>query len=82
MNYNNNYYNYNYYYYFDNDFVYILKEQYKNRIKEKKNKKALQLSGKIPALGAGGPGSIPGGAQFFKFLFFKKDNIKYKQKYK
>ena len=33
-------------------------------VKEQYSKKALQLSGKIPALGAGGPGSIPGEALF------------------
>ena len=30
------------------------------------NKKALQLSGKIPAQGAGGAGSIPAKAPFLK----------------
>ena len=35
---------------------------------------ALQLSGKIPALGAGGPGSIPGEALFI----IRVDDVSYK----
>ena len=35
---------------------------------------ALQLSGKIPALGAGGPGSIPGEA------LFMQENMKRKRR--
>ena len=35
---------------------------------------ALQLSGKIPALGAGGPGSIPGEALFAELLRLPDDS--------
>ena len=35
---------------------------------------ALQLSGKIPALGAGGPGSIPGEALFGLFISIRDVN--------
>lgn len=38
------------------------------------NVMALQLSGKIPALGAGGPGSIPGEALFI----IRVDDVSYK----
>ena len=43
---------------------------------------ALQLSGKIPALGAGGPGSIPGEALFIIYNKVKviEDEQKYKKK--
>ena len=44
-----------------------VKERSSEEEREKRvDRKALQLSGKIPALGAGGPGSIPGEALFFK----------------
>ena len=48
------------------------KKEKRKRRKKEKEQKALQLSGKIPALGAGGPGSIPGGAQFLIFIFIHK----------
>ena len=43
---------------------------------------ALQLSGKIPALGAGGPGSIPGEALFIIYNKVKviEDEQKFKKK--
>ena len=41
---------------------------------------ALQLSGKIPALGAGGPGSIPGEALFI--IYNKVKGIEDEQKFK
>ena len=44
------------------------------------NVMALQLSGKIPALGAGGPGSIPGEALFI--IYNKVKGIEDEQKFK
>ena len=41
-----------------------MKRKRKNQSKKENNIKALQLSGKIPAQGAGGAGSIPAKALF------------------
>ena len=52
-----------------------VKERSSEEEREKRvDRKALQLSGKIPALGAGGPGSIPGEA-----LFKKKEKVREKK---
>ena len=64
-----------------------VKERSSEEEREKRvDRKALQLSGKIPALGAGGPGSIPGEALFLykeiyiiigKEIVYKREEIIY-----